>query len=156
MLKKILLGILCIVFGGRLVFAEPVESNFIQNHTTEILTTIKTQREKVYNTLDLSEAQFQFINNIDTRRYEEIEPELCQLSKLVKDLNDLANSDDCTIKKVNVIKKEFKPIQNGLYKINQKYETELQTVLTKEQNSKYKKIRKQMRNDLKKRTTQKQ
>ena len=111
----------------------------------------QSKRVNVYKTLDLSEEQLQIINNIDRKRYTEIRPEIIKLSELVKKLEDLANSEDCTIKKIKSIKKDFKPIQNELYNINHKYETELKKALTKEQNLTYKKVKKQMRHNLKRR-----
>lgn len=148
MIKKFILIFICIILTETITFAEQT-LNFVENHTAEILTTIRSQRTKVYENLDLSKDQLQIINNIDKRRYDEILPEILKLSELVQALDDLANSGECTIKKVNAVKKEFKPVQDELYNINRKYETELQIVLTKEQSVAYKKARKQIRKDLK-------
>lgn len=152
-MKKILLMFSCIILGCSNVFAEPVNTNtapsgFVETHTTELLDKIKTHRDYVYSTLNLSEEQIKLINIIDTERYKEVEPALRELSQLVKKLEDLANSENCTIRKVNKVKKEFKPVQKNLYSITKKYENELKTILTPEQNIKYENSRKQIRDKI--------
>lgn len=148
-MKKILLILICILLSNLAGFAAtPDTQNFVEHHTSEIMTEIQNQRSKIYSSLDLSQEQFQLINNIDKNRYEDITPELNKLSLLVKKLDDLANSEDCTIKKVKKVQKEFKPIQKELYTINLKYEKELKNTLTKEQLTEYDTARKLMRKNL--------
>ena len=59
------------------------------NYSYQLLTRIKKQREILYNALNLTQAQVKCKNEIDKKRYAELEPaleKLCREDKNVKDL----------------------------------------------------------------------
>lgn len=154
MLKKILLILFCILISNSGVFAESLSSAntpavYAETQTKDILTKLVYYRTSIYDSLQLSEEQVKRVKELDDKLYAEVKPGFYKMTLLAKKIEDLANSGNCTKKAVNTIKKEIKSVENELNPIKNKYDKEFKAVLTSEQKSKYRKIRKQKRAEFK-------
>lgn len=124
-------------------------SVYAEGQRPELMDKIINHRISIYEKLNLSDEQTNQIKEIDNRRYSELEPEIVKISNMTKKLENIAESENCTIKSVNEVKKEFKPVQKDLNRINNKFEKEFKQVLTSEQKLKYKQAKIQKRKELK-------
>lgn len=154
MIKKILLIIFSIVISSAQVFADTscctaASDDYIQSHSAKLLEKIKSKRVSIYNSLELTSVQTTKINELDHKLYERIEPELKKLSVLTKKIEDIANSDNCTKKAVNNVKKEFRVIEHEINSIKKDYDKEFKTILSPNQKSEYRLLLKQKRMELK-------
>lgn len=118
--------------------------------SNELLERFKQHRASIYNSLNLTDEQAAKINEIDTRIYTELEPEFKEVSLQIKRIDDIANSDDCTVKKVNAVKKDFKSVEKRISEKKRGYEKEFKQVLTPEQKNAYKTAKKEFRKQHKK------
>lgn len=130
--------------------AENKQLNNVHTDSQQILTKIKFYKNAIYSSLDLSVEQKEQINQLDEKLYKDIDKELVKVAVLSNRLIDIANSENCTKKAVNNVKKDFRPIQKNMYAVKKDYEKELYGILTKEQKSKYIAAKKQQREEYKK------
>lgn len=154
----ILFGLLAILTSSA-VFAEeqadtpsPCDVTTVSeqyNYSYQLMDRIKKQRDTIYNALNLTQEQVKCKNEIEKKRYIELEPALQKLCVQIKQLKDLKArcADRTTIcrqeKELNCTRKEIQ-------QISAKYDRELMKILTQDQRSKYSMIRKLKRSDLKK------
>ena len=66
-------------------------------NSDELLNRLKTHRADIYASLNLTYEQKNKINKLDNQIYQELEPDLKQISLKLKQLENLANSENCTI-----------------------------------------------------------
>lgn len=112
--------------------------------SNELLERFKQHRASIYNSLNLTDEQAAKINEINSRIYTELEPEFKEVSLQIKRIDDIANSDDCTVKKVNAVKKDFKSVEKQISSKKRGYEKEFKQVLTPEQKTAYKAAKKEI------------
>lgn len=139
--------ITCLLLSGNFVFAK-IDSP--ENYAAGILDKMQSHRQSIYENLDLTPAQTEEIAKLDKKIYARIEPDLKQTAILVKKIEDIAESENCTIKAVNKVKKEFKPVQKNLNSVKRDYDREFKKILTDEQRTKYKLVREEKRKELQK------
>lgn len=135
-MKKFIVLIVLSLFVNIQVYAQ--DSN-------ELLERFKQHRASIYASLNLTNEQAAKINEIDSRIYTELEPEFKEVSLQIKRIDDIANSDDCTVKKVNAVKKDFKSVEKRISEKKHSYEKEFKQVLTPEQKTAYKTAKKEFR-----------
>ena len=158
----ILMGLCAIILASGTAFAEypegcsdnaskqyEVGTTQNYNYSYQLLTRIKKQREILYNALNLTQAQVKCKNEIDKKRYAELEPaleKLCREDKNVKDLKKRCASK----KEIRKQEKELNTARKNIQEISAKYDKEFDKILTRDQRNKYSMIRKLKRDDLKK------
>lgn len=141
---KQILGLICLFFiSTQIVKAENITSD-------ELLTRFKTHRNAVYQKLDLTEKQARSIKKIDEKVYTKLEPELMQVSFYINKLEEIAKSSDCTIERVDAVKKEFQETEKRISVIKTKYEKSINQVLTQEQKSAYEEAKEIQRKEIQK------
>lgn len=143
-MKKVLLLFLLSIMGLQPIFASELTT------ADDILNRVKTNRQEVYSKLDLDIEQKGKIKEIDNKVYQELNPKLEEIAVFIKKIDDIANSDNCTVKAVNEVKKEFKHVDKEITVIRNSYEKEFKQVLTKNQKTLYKKARKEQRAKIRK------
>ncbi len=119
------------------------------NYSYQLLVRIKKQREILYNALNMTQEQIKCKNEIDKKRYAELEPaleKLCLEDKKFKDLKQRC-ADKKTLKQQE---KGLNSARKNIQEISAKYDKEFYKILTHNQRSKYSMIRKLKRDDLKK------
>lgn len=144
MFKKILLIFAGFIFGVTGVLAQTVEE-----HTTELMNLLKEHRHSIYEQLDLTNEQAIQIEEMDKILYVNLEPEIKKLSVMVKRIEDIANSENCTKKAVYSVQKEFKGVEKDMCAIKKQYIKAFKKVLTPEQKSRYRLVRAQKQAELK-------
>lgn len=118
------------------------------DYASQLLQKIKMQRDSIYNTLNLTPSQIKCKNEIEKKRYEDLEPELHKFCLANKKLRlAIAKSDKAAI---NEAEKELKSIRKCIQKISSEHDEEFMKILNQDQRAKYRMIRKLKRNDLKK------
>ncbi len=164
MKKRVLLVVLCLLVTAPVSFAEnqvSVETEIVStaivkdDFSSQLLEKIKMQRSTIYNALNLTPCQINKIEEIDKKRYTELEPELRKMSmakcKIKKIADCMENGQgNYTKQDVKNVKREFDLAKDNIKNISDKYDKEMKKVLTSEQCSKYNMIRKLKRADLKK------
>lgn len=126
------------------------EISIIEQHdySTRLVEKIKMQRDVIYNSLNLTPKQIKCKDEIETKRYIELEPELknfCIYKKKLKDAEAANNAEA-----VKQAEKQLKCVRKNIQKISSKYDKEFMKILDSNQRAKYRMIRKLKRNDLKK------
>lgn len=104
----------------------------------ELMERFKAHRSKIYKELNLTSEQIADIQKIDEKVYIKLEPELKQMAFNINKIEEIAASEDCTIKKVKAVKKDFKSIEKRISYIKKSYNKEFSNVLTQEQKVLYK------------------
>ena len=140
MIKKILGISFCLVFTSSFAFA--------QTTPDELMEKLKTHRNSIYTSLNLSQEQVSKINEIDSKHYVKLEPELVKISFIVNKISDIAESDNCTIEAVNEQKENYKLVQDDITSLRKDYDKEFKTVLTPHQKLNYRIIRAKKRAEL--------
>ncbi|CCY23920.1 unknown [Brachyspira sp. CAG:484] len=157
----ILLG-LCAILTSQTAFAEypegcngsdtrqyEVGTTQNYNYSYQLLIRIKKQREILYNALNLTQEQVKCKNEIEKKRYAELEPALEKLCIEDKKLKDLKKR--CASKKtIRQQEKALNCARKNIQTISEKYDKELYKILTHDQRTKYSMIRKLKKDDLKK------
>lgn len=154
----IVLGIFAILTSTSVFAEEPVKQPSPCDVTTvteqydysyQLMDRIKKQRDTIYNALNLTQEQVKCKNEIEKKRYIELEPALQKLCLEIKQLKDLKAR--CADKKT-ICKQEraLDCTRREIQQISAKYDRELMKILTQDQRSKYSMIRKLKRCDLKK------
>ena len=149
----ILAGVLALLFVPAAYASDedaPCEISVIEQHdySSQLVEKIKMQRDTIYNALNLTPSQIKCKNEIESKRYLELTPELknlCIYNKQLKDANE--KNDRAAVEK---LEKQLKCVRKNIQKISEKYDKEFMKVLDSQQRSKYKMIRKLKRDDLKK------
>ncbi len=118
--------------------------------SNDLLDRFKQHRNSIYETLNLTESQTEEINKIDAVIYQKLEPELKEIALNISTLDAIAKSDDCTIEKVNAIRKDFKVVEKRISYIKKGYEKEFKQILTSEQKTAYNNAKKEFRTKSKK------
>lgn len=140
----------CLVFLFFLCgFQVSLAEQTIDNSPEALLERFKVQRSTIYSCLNLTTAQAEEIKNLDEKIYKELNPELVQISECITRIDALAKSKDCTIKSVNLIKKDFKSTEKNISAIKRDYEKEFKKILTKDQKKLYKTTKKEQNKKLK-------
>jgi len=162
--KRILLIGLCLLMAAPVSFAESdvsIETEIVStaivkdDFSFQLLEKIRMQRSTMYNALNLTPCQLKKIEEIDKKRYAELEPELRKMSIAKCKIKKMADcmekgQGNYTTQDVKSVKKEFDAAGNNVKNISNKYDKEMKKVLTSEQRSKYSMVRKLKRADLKK------
>ncbi len=112
-------------------------------NSDELLNRLKTHRADIYASLNLTYEQKNKINKLDNQIYQELEPDLKQISLKLKQLENLANSENCTIERVDAIKRDFEKNEQKISVIKNKYEQEFIKILTPEQRVRYNKAKRE-------------
>lgn len=123
----------------------------LQSSPEYLMQKLKNNRGEIYKSLNLTQEQIQNINNIDEKFYMELEPELQQVSVFIQKVQEIAESDNCTIKRVNEVKKDFKATDNRISVIKCRYDKAVKKQLSCKQKRLYKNAKKQQYLELKKR-----
>ncbi len=144
MLKKVFMTVVCLTTCMSFAFAQTVDE-----HTAELMDLLKEHRSSIYERLDLTPEQAAQIGEMDEKLYAELEPEMKKLSVMVKRIEDIANSENCTKEAVLAVKKEFKGVEKGMVSIKKQYVKDFKKVLTAEQKSQYRVVRAQKQAELK-------
>ncbi len=105
--------------------------------TEDLLQRFKEHRISIYNSLNLDNEQKYKINKLDNQAYKELEPELQKISLKIKKIENIANSNNCTIEQINAVRKDFEKNEQRLSVIKDKYEKEFLLILTPEQRNRY-------------------
>lgn len=128
----------------------PCEVSIIEQHdySCQLIEKIKLQRNTIYNALNLSPKQVKAKDEIEKKRYLELEPELKNLCIYSKQFKDAKVMDDNA--KVCDLEKKLKTTRENIQKISAKYDKDFEKILNSDQRAKYRMIRKLKRNDLKK------
>ncbi len=159
MKKSLLLVSLCILMCCPAVFAESevsVETEITStavvkdDYSPQLIQKIKLQRNTIYNALNLTPDQVKQKDEIDAKRYAELEPELQKFCLTRKKVKDLECSKNCSKKTLKAAKKEFEASKDCIKSISNKYDKQFKKILTSDQKSKYNMVRKLKRSDLKK------
>lgn len=138
MLKKLLTFLLCFIVWGTGVLAQTVDE-----HTVKLMETLKTYRSSIYESLDLTAEQNEQIKAIDSKLYSDLEPDMKKISVMVKRIEDIANSENCTKKAILNVRKEFKDVEKSMETVKKAYSKEFKKVLTAEQKKQYRLVRAQ-------------
>jgi len=128
----------------------PCEVSIIEQHdySCQLVEKIKLQRDTIYNALNLSDKQVQRKNEIEKKRYLELEPELKNLCIYSKQLKDSKAGND--EKQITNLENKLKSTRKEIQKISSKYDKEFNGILNSDQRAKYRMIKKLKHNDLKK------
>ena len=121
-----------------------------EDYTPQLLTKIKGQREVIYNSLGLTQAQLKAINELETRRYTDLEPllkKLCCAKNKEKKLSATPSASDEEIKSAQ---KELNKVRKDIKKVTNSYDSKMKKILTHDQWTKYLIIRKLKQQDLNK------
>ena len=108
-----------LTFSANVTFAEEsysVETEIVStavetgDYTPQLIEKIKAERNTIYNSLNLTTEQLKQKDEIDVKRYKELEPQiqkLCLCRKKLKDINTQKNDDkklSKSVHKENMIK----------------------------------------------------
>lgn len=153
MKRSLIFAGLCVILCVPAVYASeetPCEISIIEQHdySSQLIEKIKMQRDTIYNALNLTPKQISCKNEIEKKRYIELEPELknlCIYSKELKDAKKANNQED-----ICKIEKKLAKTRKEIQKISSRYDKEFMKILNSEQRNKYRMIRKLKRQDLKK------
>lgn len=145
MLKRIFMTIICCVACVSFACAQTVEE-----HTAELMDLLKMHRNSIYEHLDLTPEQTALIGEMDEKLYADLEPEVKKLSVMVKRIEDIASSENCTKEAVFAVKKEFKGVEKEMVSVKKAYVKEFRKVLTPQQRKVYHKVRHEKQAELKK------
>jgi Spy/CpxP family protein refolding chaperone len=120
------------------------------DYTPQLIEKIKNERNTIYNALNLTNEQIIKKDEIESRRYKDLEPEiqkLCLYRQKLKDISKNNSNEKATVKSVQ---KDLETAKKSIKNISNKYDKEFRKILNSEQKSKYSMIRKLKRADLKK------
>ncbi|MBP3923830.1 hypothetical protein J6E39_01145 [bacterium] len=116
----------------------------------DCLENFKNYRAQIYKSIKLNDEQLIYIKTLDEKFYEEAAPEFMKISRYVIQINDIANSENCSIQEIKAIRKEFDRSSDEISKYKKNYEKNFKKVLNSEQKISYTKSKKQIRAQLKK------
>lgn len=154
MKRSFILFGLCAVLCVPSVYAAeeepPCEITIIEQHdySTQLVEVIRMQRDTIYNALNLTPDQIKCKNEIEKKRYLELEPALKNFCIFKKELKDAQAKNDKEL--ICAAEKKLQTAKKDIQKISSKYDKEFMKILDSNQRAKYRMIRKLKRNDLKK------
>lgn len=119
-----------------------------QNKCRELIQRMFDDRAAVYNVLNLSSEQKKCKDDIEKRRYDELDTKIILYEKLCTAPNEECNcqTDKAELRKQ---KKTLKNIEQDIDNIMYKYDKEFKCILTRAQKTKYKNIQKIKKEELK-------
>lgn len=143
-MKKIFFLIaLSFIFTSQLVIASETPDDITYKQVLKLRSDIQEQ-------LNFSEKQAQKRAELNAIYYPKINSKFEQIDEQIQKINNLVQSENCTIEQVDIIKKDFKLIETELSEINRQYEHEFRATLSLKQKVKYSKLKRQNRKILKK------
>lgn len=110
--------------------------------TENLFQKIKYHRGVIYSSLNLTSEQAAQVQALDKKYFTEIEPEFQKVNVLVKNLEDIAKSRNCTMRAVNKETQKLKRVEKKMNHIKESYNKELDSILTPEQKVQYEVVRK--------------
>lgn len=119
-----------------------------EDYSPQLIEKIKVERNAIYNALNLTPEQIKKKNDLDEKRYKELQPKLKQFCVERRALKDL-ESKKADAKTIKTAQDKLDSTKNDIKKISSKYDKEFKKILTSEQKSKYNTIIKLTRADLK-------
>ena len=119
-----------------------------EDYSPQLIEKIKVERNSIYNALSLTPEQIKKKNDLDEKRYKELQPKLKQFCVERRALKDL-ESKKADAKTIKTAQDKLDSTKNDIKKISSKYDKEFKKILTSEQKSKYNTIIKLTRADLK-------
>ena len=119
-----------------------------EDYSPQLIEKIKVERNAIYNALNLTPEQIKKKNDLDEKRYKELQPKLKQFCVERRALKDL-ESKKADAKTIKTAQDKLDSTKNDIKKISSKYDKEFKKLLTSEQKSKYNTIIKLTRADLK-------
>lgn len=128
MKRFILLAIIALFLGSQAFAAD----------NNDLLERLQSSRTEIYASLQLTPNQKARINQLDNQVYQKLESDLQEVSLHINKIQELANSPDCSIDKVNAIQADFKIVENRISAIKDEYEIEFNKILTPKQQDLYK------------------
>ena len=119
-----------------------------EDFSPQLIEKIKIERNSIYNSLNLTPDQIKKKDEIEQKRYDELQPKLRQLCLDRKNLKntETKKSDDKTLK---IAQNKLRQTRIEIKKISNKYDHEFKKILNSEQTAKYNMIVKLKRADLK-------
>ena len=114
---------------------------------SQLINRIKSQRNTLYNVLNLSEKQQELIDEIEYRKKADLKPIYEVFDKEKTKLRKLAQTD-YNSKEFKKQRKITKKAWKKVHKIYKKYDKEIKKVLCNSQKTKYKEITKLVRRDI--------
>ena len=118
-----------------------------EDYSPQLIEKIKTERNSIYNALNLTPEQINQKNDLEGKRYQELQPKLRQFCLERKKLKDIQaqKSDENTVK---MAQNNLNKTKSEIKKISSKYDRDFKKILTSEQKSKYNMIVKLKRADI--------
>ena len=120
------------------------------DYTPQLIEKIKIERNTIYNALNLTADQIRKKDEIEVKRYQDLEPEIKKLCLTRQKIKDIATDKTCCKNDKIAAQKELESVKKSIKTISNRYDKEFKKILTSEQKSKYNMIRKLKRADLKK------
>ncbi len=143
-MKKFFSVICCLIFFGTVSVADTSSTDT----SLEIIEKIQQHRSIIYSALNLTFEQQTKINALDDKYFKKINPQLNQMNCIVKNMENIANSNNVSLEAIEKEKIKFENIQKSMESIKNAYDTELQKILTPEQQKQYDIIRKQQQQEI--------
>lgn len=142
----------CAFASDEVTVADTVQTSKVVkgDYTPQLLSKIKGQREVIYNSLSLTQEQLKKLDELEAKRYTDLEPQLrilCCAKNKLKNLNENSSSTD---KEITAAQKELDKVRKDIKKTSKKYDSQLKKILTHDQWTKYLIIRKLKQKDLSK------
>lgn len=147
-LKKIFIFVCLVVYS----LFNPVLAETVPESGDAVLSCIekiKLQKNDIYSHINLTQIQKTQIENLDIKLYNDIEPILREMYAITDNIQSIANSNDCSMQKINEEKQKLKSVNKKLVLIKKPYEGNLANILTIEQRRAYKHLKKQKQAEMK-------
>lgn len=142
----------CAFSSGEISVSETVQTSKVVkgDYTPQLLSKIKGQREVIYNSLALTQEQLKKVDELEAKRYNDLEPKLRKLCCAKGKLKNLNENSSSTDKEIKAAQKELNKVRKDIKKTSKKYDSQLKKILTHDQWAKYLIIRKLKQKDLSK------
>lgn len=160
MKRALLFSVLCIIMTCPMTFADDNANATVENtlssmisdgdFSPQLINKIKTERNAIYNALNLTTEQVRKKDDIESRRYKELAPALKKLCLDKKKLKELSGDKAEENAVIASVKKDLTEARKEIRAISKKYDKEFKKILNREQKSKYSMIRKLKRAEYKK------
>ena len=119
-----------------------------EDYSPQLIEKIKTERNSIYNALNLTSEQIKKKDALEEKRYQELQPKLKEFCINRKNLKDLETKKADT-NAIKIAQNKLNSTKNEIKKISSKYDREFKKILTLEQKSKYNMVIKLKRADIK-------
>ena len=127
-----------------------VLTNKTNNNCAQLVEKMFNERATTYNVLNLTPQQKTCKDDIEKRRYQEIDIKINVLEQELYVLDKLKCNPQANKDAINKQKKIIKNVKKDIDETMQKYDKEFKTMLSGEQKAKYNLIQRMKRKDLKK------